>query len=251
LNATEAVADEETLRTRFSIGQGNWAKVPWIAFLDARETDSTQRGVYRVYLFREDASGLYLVLGQGVTEQKRDLGTAGAQVALADKAAQLRQYCGALAEHAFTEHQIRALARKVARRFVHFLVPGTLLIVSAAPLILIPVGEDYVREGTPVLRVLACACVFQATIALYISVARLRGLGLRILAVNGALIVLLIVGTLVLAAPLGLVGVALAWLGASAAVALSILPSLFRFCRSPSEDEIGVERRDSPVSPRR
>jgi hypothetical protein len=85
-----------------------------------------------------------------------------------------------------------------------------------------------VREGTPVLRVLACACVFQATIAPYISV------------------VLLIVGTLVLAAPLGLVGVALAWLGASAAVAWSILPSLLRFCRSPSEDEIGVERMDSP-----
>jgi MrcB-like, N-terminal domain len=83
LNATEAVADEETLRTRFSIGQGNCAKVPWIAFLDARETDSTQRGVYPVYLFREDASGFYLVLGQGVTDPKRELGTAGAQVALA------------------------------------------------------------------------------------------------------------------------------------------------------------------------
>jgi MrcB-like, N-terminal domain len=207
-------------------------------------TDSTQRGVYPVYLFREDASGFYLVLGQGVTEPKRELGTAGAQLALADKAAQLRQYCGALAEHGFTEHQIRALARTVARRFVHFLVPGTLLIVSATPLILIPFGEDYVREGTPVLRVLACA--FQATIALYISVARLRGLGLRLLAVNGALTVLLIVGTLVLAAPLGLVGVALAWLGASAAVALPILPSLFRFCRSPREDELGVERMDSP-----
>jgi hypothetical protein len=53
-----------------------------------------------------------------------------------------------------------ALARKVARRFVHFLVPRTLMIVSAAPLILIPFGEDYVREGSPVLRVLACACVF-------------------------------------------------------------------------------------------
>ena len=43
--------------------------------------------------------------------------------------------------------------------------------MSAAPLIFTPFGEDYVREGTPVLRVLACACVFQATIALYISVA--------------------------------------------------------------------------------
>ena len=106
------------------------------------------------------------MLGQGVTEPKRELGMVGAHAALADKAAQLREYCGALAEHGFTEHQITALARKVAPRFVHFLVPGTLLIVSAAPLILIPFGEDYVREGTPVVRVLACACVFQATIVL-------------------------------------------------------------------------------------
>ncbi len=78
-----------------------------IAFLDARETDSTQRGVYPIYLFRQDASGFYLVLGQGVTDPKPELGTAGAQVALADKAAQLRHCCGALADHRFTEHQIR------------------------------------------------------------------------------------------------------------------------------------------------
>ena len=85
-------------RARFSIGQGNWAKVPWLAFLDARETDSTQRGVYPAYLFRQDGSGFYLVLAQGVTEPKRELGTAGAHAALAQKAAQLHEYCGPLAE---------------------------------------------------------------------------------------------------------------------------------------------------------
>ena len=72
------------------------------------------------------------------------------------------------------------------RRFVHFLVPGTLLIVSAAPLILIPFGEDYVREGTPVVRVLACACVFQATIVLtYRSlVSAVSAFGFSLLAVH-------------------------------------------------------------------
>jgi O-antigen/teichoic acid export membrane protein len=150
-----------------------------------------------------------------------------------------------VAEGALAEDQIRALSRKVVRRFVRFLVPGTLLVVSAAPLILIPFGEDYVREGTPVLRVLACACVFQATIALYMSVARLRGLGLRILAVNGSLAVLLVAGTLLLAGPLGLIGIAVAWLGASAAVGLATVPSLLRFFRSPGGDEVGVERMGS------
>jgi O-antigen/teichoic acid export membrane protein len=145
-------------------------------------------------------------------------------------------------EGALAEHEIRTLARKVVRRFVVFLVPGTLLIVIAAPLILIPFGEDYVRESTPVLRVLACGCVFQAAIALYLSIARLRGAGLRILAVDAALTMLLIGGTLVLADPLGLGGIALAWLGSSAAVALAILPALLRFFRSPGADEIGTDR---------
>jgi 5-methylcytosine-specific restriction protein B len=53
-----------------SAGKGNWANVPWISMLDPRETDTTQRGVYVVYLFRGDMSGLYLTLNQGVTELK-------------------------------------------------------------------------------------------------------------------------------------------------------------------------------------
>ena len=101
LNTTESVVDVETLTARFSIGQGNWAKVPWLAFLDARETDSTQHGVYPAYLFRQDGSGFYLVLAQGVTEPKRELGTTGAHAALAAKAKQLHEYCGPLPEKGF------------------------------------------------------------------------------------------------------------------------------------------------------
>ncbi len=43
---SSAVRKRPTLRVRWSTGQGNWAKVPWIAFLDERETENTQRGVY-------------------------------------------------------------------------------------------------------------------------------------------------------------------------------------------------------------
>jgi 5-methylcytosine-specific restriction protein A len=51
-----------------SAGQGNWTKAPWIAILDILITDTVQRGYYPVYLFREDFSGLYLSLNQGVTD---------------------------------------------------------------------------------------------------------------------------------------------------------------------------------------
>ena len=59
---------------RGSAGQGNWAAAPWIAFLDKRETATTQRGVYPVLLFREDMSGVYLTLAQGTTELAREHG---------------------------------------------------------------------------------------------------------------------------------------------------------------------------------
>jgi hypothetical protein len=46
--------------------------------------------------------------------------------------------------------------------------------------------------------------------------------------------VLLVAGAVVLAGPLGLEGIALAYLAASAAVTVAVLPSLVRFFRSPS-----------------
>jgi len=57
-----------SVQMSWSVGKGSWAKVPWIAFLDFRETTTTQKGIYVVYLFCEDMSGLYLTLNQGVTE---------------------------------------------------------------------------------------------------------------------------------------------------------------------------------------
>lgn len=58
----------ERIIPKWSVGQGNWAKVPWIAFLDSRITDTTQRGIYVVYVFREDMKGVYLSFMQGVTD---------------------------------------------------------------------------------------------------------------------------------------------------------------------------------------
>jgi hypothetical protein len=57
LSTQAAVARRPHLKVTWSAGQGGWAKVPWIALLDDRETTTTQRGVYCVYLFRQDMSG--------------------------------------------------------------------------------------------------------------------------------------------------------------------------------------------------
>jgi 5-methylcytosine-specific restriction protein B len=68
---SEPVRVRNTLRVSWSAGRGNWARVPWIAFLDVRETGTTQHGVYPVLLFRQDMTGVYLTLAQGVTEPKQ------------------------------------------------------------------------------------------------------------------------------------------------------------------------------------
>ncbi len=55
-----------------SVGQGNWASVPWVAIMNRRITVSTQRGYYIVYLFNEDMQSVYLTLAQGVTETSKE-----------------------------------------------------------------------------------------------------------------------------------------------------------------------------------
>ncbi|HHP5616474.1 MrcB family domain-containing protein [Bacillus cereus] len=55
-----------------SVGQGNWAAVPWLAIMNKNITTSTQRGYYIVYLFSEDMERLYLTLAQGVTETSKE-----------------------------------------------------------------------------------------------------------------------------------------------------------------------------------
>ncbi|PEJ68332.1 MrcB family domain-containing protein [Bacillus wiedmannii] len=55
-----------------SVGQGNWAAVPWLAIMNKDITKSTQSGYYIVYLFSEDMERLYLTIAQGVTKTDKD-----------------------------------------------------------------------------------------------------------------------------------------------------------------------------------
>jgi len=81
--------------TKWSAGQGNWATIPWIAALDSRETVRTSHGVYVVYLFRADMSGLYLTLNQGTTQVQSEFGKEAHRV-LRERAALLRKHASGL-----------------------------------------------------------------------------------------------------------------------------------------------------------
>src|SRR5829696_7147257 len=69
-----AIGDNHRYLVRGSAGQGNWARVPWAAVFDRFVTDTAQDGYYLVYLVREDFTGIYLSLNQGVTTVKEQYG---------------------------------------------------------------------------------------------------------------------------------------------------------------------------------
>ena len=89
------------LNYSWSLGAGNWALVPWVAILDKRETTSTEQGVYCVFLFREDMSGVYLCLSQGITALSKELPKAEAYSELNRRAEILRSKISALKTFGF------------------------------------------------------------------------------------------------------------------------------------------------------
>jgi len=84
-----------------SAGQGNWATVPWIAALNTRETNKTSQGVYVIYLFRADMSGVYLTLNQATSWIMSTYTDDGASE-LMSRARELRKRARPLAEIGFT-----------------------------------------------------------------------------------------------------------------------------------------------------
>lgn len=101
LSAHPAVRAVPTLRVSWSAGFGTWAKVPWVALLDTRETTNVREGVFCALLFRQDTSGVYLALCQGASEPRRQVGREIARTLLRSRAAGLRALCDPLPELGF------------------------------------------------------------------------------------------------------------------------------------------------------
>lgn len=104
IEATDPVRARTDLKVKPSVGQDDkLAAVPTIVIRDTRETKTTQRGVYCVYLFREDMSGVYLAFAQGAQQFKdRYGGRVKGRPYLQDRVEELQQYCCSLPEHGFS-----------------------------------------------------------------------------------------------------------------------------------------------------
>ena len=85
-----AVRKRPDLLVNISVGQGNWGAVPWIALLNTRITESTQEGVYVVFLITNDLERIFLTLNQGTTNLVNELGQREAHKRMLDVANKTR-----------------------------------------------------------------------------------------------------------------------------------------------------------------
>ena len=69
-NKLKEVFSTNDYRIKGSIGTGRVSKCPWVAIMNKKETESTQSGIYLVFLFSKDLKTVYLSLAQGVTDLK-------------------------------------------------------------------------------------------------------------------------------------------------------------------------------------
>ena len=73
--AEGADLDEKRYFIVGSVGQGQWAEIPWVSLFIRDITTTATKGYYIVYLFKADMSGVYISLNQGWTYFKNKYGT--------------------------------------------------------------------------------------------------------------------------------------------------------------------------------
>ncbi|MFD7894426.1 lipopolysaccharide biosynthesis protein [Streptomyces sp. NPDC059743] len=116
--------------------------------------------------------------------------------------------------------------RGALRRMTFLLVPVVLVLVLFAPQVLAPFGDDYARNGTTVLRLLAAAALPRVVVELYIGVLRVQGRTGMLAALQGAMCALVLGSALFLLGPAGISGAGLAMLLSMTLVALVAAPGL-------------------------
>jgi MoxR-like ATPase len=91
LGRLPAIAERSDILASVSVGQGNWAAVPWIALLNTTVTRSTQEGIYVVLLISKSLDRMFLTLNQGTTNLVKELGQRGAQQYMLEVAEKARK----------------------------------------------------------------------------------------------------------------------------------------------------------------
>lgn len=83
------IVDKDKYLITGSVGQGNWATIPWVAIFDRSITTTATKGVYIVYLLSKDGNTLYLTFIQGCTDIKNGNKKKDKIAFMRDKAAEI------------------------------------------------------------------------------------------------------------------------------------------------------------------
>lgn len=102
LENLDSVIKRPHITSKWSLGKGKWASVPWIALLNRDVTTSTQSGVYVGLLVSEDLSAIYATLNQGVTELVNELGHTAALRTLQERSDAYRGQLRRIGERGIT-----------------------------------------------------------------------------------------------------------------------------------------------------
>jgi len=131
LESAQAVSSRSNLKVKISVGAGNWTKTPWIAIMDSEVTNTTQKGIYVVFLVAEDLSTTYLTLNRGMTELSKTLGDASAIEEMRRIAATVRRQIEDISEEGFTldegidlKSQTAAARKYEAGTIAHLALPS-------------------------------------------------------------------------------------------------------------------------------
>lgn len=96
------------LEVRGSGGVGKATFTPWVGFFDPDETSTARKGLFVAYLFSEDLQHVFLVLLQGVTTLRRQVGDVAAEQRLAVAARAIRKRLGSRADGLDTTMDLRS-----------------------------------------------------------------------------------------------------------------------------------------------
>lgn len=116
-------------------------------------------------------------------------------------------------------------ARRITLHLARILIPIALVVVVAAPLILTVFGSDYAENGTDALRFVALGVLPFAANVMAMAIARIRAKAGEIILIQLAVAISTLGLTALLLPPMGIAGVALAWLLAQLGVAAVVGPT--------------------------
>jgi D-inositol-3-phosphate glycosyltransferase len=129
------------------------------------------------------------------------------------------------AEASHAPEDVPRLARKSARLTALILVPAAAVVILLAPRLMALFGPEYVAHGTDVVRLLAAGSLAVAANSWTSFLLKIHG-AMRVLVASNAVYCAVACGGAILLAPLGIEGIATAWIAANLASALVALPAL-------------------------